>query len=91
MQSCISIIILLFNFDELNILSLLWKIFWFCICTNIYCVDAGISKLVSISDGLGPYIFRRKIDETERMKEEMDGTVFISRWSRHFRLCSFYD
>ena len=31
---------------------------------------------MSISDGLEPYIFRRKMVKTRSMKEEMDGSVF---------------
>ena len=36
------------------------------------------------SDGLDPYTFRRKMEKTRSIKEEMDGKVFISRQSRHF-------
>ena len=39
---------------------------------------------MSISDGLDPYFFRRKMEKTRSMKEEMDGEVFISGQSRHF-------
>ena len=39
---------------------------------------------MSISDGLDPYFFCRKMEKTRSMKEEMDGEVFISRQSRHF-------
>ena len=41
-----------------------------------------------ISDGLGPYFFRRKMEKTRFMREEMDKKVFISRQSRPF---SFID
>ena len=54
----------------------------------IYCVGPGITTLISISDGLHPYFFRRKMEKTRSMKEEMDEEVFISRQSRHF---SFID
>ena len=37
---------------------------------------------MSISDGLGPYLFRRKMEKTRPMRE-MDGKVFISRQSRY--------
>ena len=37
-----------------------------------------------IFDGLDPYRFRRKIEKTRSMQEEMDGEVFISRQSRHY-------
>ena len=39
---------------------------------------------MSISDGLDPYFFRRKMEKTRSMKEEKDGEVLISRQSRHF-------
>ena len=39
---------------------------------------------MSISDGLGLYIFRRKLEKTRRMKEEFDGNVFVSRQSQRF-------
>ena len=39
---------------------------------------------MSISERLSPYIFRRKIENTRLMQEEMEGKVFISRQSRHF-------
>ena len=40
--------------------------------------------LMSISDGLGPYNFRPRLEKTRRMREEMDGKVYISHQSRHF-------
>ena len=49
----------------------------------IYCVGAGIITLISISDWSDPYIFRRKMEKTRSVKEEMEGNVFISRQSRH--------
>ena len=42
-----------------------------------------MSTLISIFDRLDPYIFRRKMEKTRSLKEEMDGKVFISRQSRH--------
>ena len=41
---------------------------------------------MSIADGLGPYIFRRKMEKARPMWEEMDGKVFIFRQNRHFPL-----
>ena len=46
-------------------------------------VGARTNTLMSISDGLGPYIFCRKMEKTQSMREEMDGKGFISRQSRH--------
>ena len=43
---------------------------------------------MSICDGLDPDFFRRKMEKTRSMKEEMDVEVFISCESRHF---SFID
>ena len=38
-------------------------------------VGAGINTLMSISDGLGPSIFCRKMKKVRPMKEEIDGKV----------------
>ena len=38
-------------------------------------VGAGINTLMSISDGLGPSIFCRKMENARPMREEMDGKV----------------
>ena len=38
-------------------------------------VGAGLNTLMSISDGLGPSIFCRKLEKARPMKEEMDGKV----------------
>ena len=65
------------------ILSSYGKSFWSYLYGIIYCVDAGTSTLISISDWSDPYIFRRKMEKTRSVKEEMDGKLFISRQSRH--------
>ena len=39
----------------------------------IYCVGAGITTLMSISDGSDPYLFCRKMERTRSVKEEADG------------------
>ena len=39
---------------------------------------------MSISDGLDPYFFRRKMGKKLPMKEELDGGVFISHRSGRF-------
>ena len=49
-------------------------------------VGAGVGTLISISDGLGPSIFCRKMEKARPIKEDMDGEVFISRQSRHFNI-----
>ena len=41
-------------------------------------VGAGINTLMSISDGLGPSISCRKMEEARPMREEMDGRVVYS-------------
>ena len=52
-----------------------------CPLTEYFCrtvnksVGAGINTLMSISDGLGPSIFCRKMEKARPMKEEMDGRV----------------
>ena len=59
------------------------KSFWSFVYVIIFCVGAGISTLMSISDRLDPYIFRQKMEKTRSINEEMDWKVFISRRSRH--------
>ena len=66
-----------------SILSSYGKSFWSFVYVIIFCVGAGISTLISISDWSDPYIFRRKIEKTLSVKEEMEGKLFISRQSRH--------
>ena len=46
-------------------------------------VGARIGTLVSISDGLGPSIFCRRMEKALPMREYMDG-IIIPRRSRHF-------
>ena len=46
-------------------------------------VGAGATTLMSNSDGSNPHFFRRKIEKTRSVKEELDGRVFNSRQSRH--------
>ena len=65
---------------------LIWENIWSFVYINIFCVGAGKSTLKSFSDGLGSYFFRRKMEKTQSMREEMDGQVFISRQNRHFSI-----
>ena len=57
------------------------KYFSFFHLGNIFCktvnksAGAGINTLMSISDGLGPSIFCRKMENARPMGEEMDGRV----------------
>ena len=39
---------------------------------------------MSISHGLDPYFFRRKMEKTQSMKEQMEGELFLFRQSRNF-------
>ena len=66
------------------ILSSYGKSFWSFVYVIIYCVGAGISTLISISDWSDPYIFRRKMEKMRCVKEEMEGKLCISRQSPHF-------
>ena len=50
----------------------------------MFCVGPGIITLMSISDGLGSYIFYRTMEKMRPMGEEMDEEVFNSHQSRHF-------
>ena len=64
-------------------LSSYGKSFWLFVYVTIYCVGPGISTFISISDWSDLYIFRRKMEKTRSVKEEMEGKLFISRQSRH--------
>ena len=66
-----------------SLLSSYGKSFLLFVYAFIYCVGAGISTLISISDWSDPYIFRRKMEKTRSVKEELEGKLFISRQSRH--------
>ena len=80
---------ILFVFGAFLLISSYGKPVWFFVVyVIIYCVGAGKTTLMSISYRLDPYFFRRKMERTRSMKEELDGGVFISRQSRHF---SFID
>ena len=68
-----------FVFDAIFLKFLLWKNCLIFVYVTIYCVGVGITTLMSISDGLEPYFFRRQMGKTRSMKEEMGGEVFISR------------
>ena len=52
--------------------------------TISYYVGAGVSTLMSDSDGLGPYFFRRKMEKTRPLKEVMGGKVFFPPESAFF-------
>ena len=53
-------------------------------------VDVVVATLMSISDGLGPYIFCRKMEKAGHMREEMEGKVVFSRQSRQFLTWMLY-
>ena len=57
----------------------------FCLCYYLFVFDvgAGITTLISISDGSDRTFFCRKMEKTRPVEEEMDGRVFIYRQSRH--------
>ena len=48
-----------------------------------FCVGAGITTLMSISDGSDRTFSCRKMERTRSVREEMDGRVFNSRQSPH--------
>ena len=73
-------------FDVFLLISFHGKPVWTLVYVIIYYVGAGVTTLMAISDGLDPYLFRRKMKNTRSLKEELDGEVFISRQGRHFSL-----
>ena len=54
-----------------------------CVYTNIYCVAAEMSTLLSISDRLSPYVVCRKM-EKRSLWGKMEGELFDFRHIRHF-------
>ena len=66
-----------------SLLSSDGKSLWSIVYVISYCVGAGISNLISISDWSDPYFFLRKMEKTRSLKEEMEGKLFFSRQSRH--------
>ena len=72
----------IFRMHFINVL--LWNFFSSFAFVSIYCVSAGTTILISISNGSDPYFFRREMEKTRSVKEEMDREVFISRQSRPF-------
>ena len=73
-MSCISIFIFKSIFTIKEKLFLFPFTEYFCRPVNEN-VGVGIDTLMSISDGLGPSIFCRKMEKTRPMREEMDGMV----------------
>ena len=51
---------------------------------NLYKASAGIIIFIIFSGELGPSIFRRNMEGTQVIKEELVGKVFFSSLSRHF-------
>ena len=60
-----------------------WKYFWSFVYVIINYVGAGITTLMSISEGSDRTFFCRKMERTQSVREKMDGRVFISRQSRY--------
>ena len=64
----------------------LWKTSLIFVYVIVYCGGAGITTLMPISDRLDPYLFRRKMERTWSVEENMVWEVFISRQDRHFSI-----
>ena len=65
------------------VLFLYGNIFDLFVYVFIYCVGAGITTLMSVSDGSDRTFSCRKMGKTRSVREEMDGRVFIPRQTRH--------
>ena len=58
----------------------LWETRRSFVCTFIYCVGAGRTTLIPLSDGLGLYILRRKTRKMRPMREKwMETCSFPAR------------
>ena len=55
-----------------------WKMSFIFVYVIVYCVGAGTTTLMSISDGLDPYLLRRKLEKTRPVKEEIDGKCLFT-------------
>ena len=73
-------------FDAFWVNSSHAKPVWSFVYVFIYGAGAGKTTSKFVSDELDPYVFRRKMEKTRSMKEEMDGEVFIRHQSWHFSL-----
>ena len=51
---------------------------------TIFCVVPRITTLMSVSGGSDLYLFRRQMEKTRSVREELDGRVFVYRKRRHF-------
>ena len=78
--------ILLYYSDEFQYFCPIEGKLLYFVYAKIYCVLVGISRLMSFSNGLDAYIFRRNREKTRFLREELDGKLYISGQSRHF-LC----
>ena len=81
-----------FYLSRFNLPSYLRKLWMFSIyrvykCQDCkQCVDAGITTLMSISDGLGPSISCQKMEKARPMRKGMDGKVVCLRPGSAFQL-----
>ena len=66
------ILYILLLFGEFLVISFYGKSSWSFVYVAIYCVGAGITTLMSISDGLHPYIFLSK-DGKDAVYERRNG------------------
>ena len=72
-----------FNLLNLLVFSHYGKTFLCLFMLHFFCVGAGTRTLMSFSDGLGSFSFRRKMEKTQLMREEMDRKVLFSSQSWH--------
>ena len=62
----------------------------FCLCLYSLC-RSGNNHFDVHFRLIGRVLFRRKMEKTRSVKEEMDGSVFISRQGRHLSSDKYYD
>ena len=70
---------ILFIFDAFLVNSSYEKSFWSFVFVIFLYVGAGITTLMSISDGLDPYLFLLKGGKDAVYEKKMDEEAFISR------------
>ena len=79
------------NFGAFSNTFLYGKSFWSFVHVITYCGGAGKSTLISISDWSDPYIFRRKMEKTRSVKEEMDGKIVYFPPESAYSPCNYYE
>ena len=83
---CIRSIFTVRNSNEFFVFSNYAKLLTYSVFQSLFCRRGNkyFDTLMSIFEGLSPYIFRRMMKKTRFLREKMDGKLFNPHHSRHF-------